>query len=209
MPLRPRHNRLLGRHGLSTVSMQPRARPEMQSRLFSNTLRERNVTMPRLRRLPTLCRAKRLRALIFQLDVLRCAPSRVVDRHECRPFSPPAWRAKKILPLLAVVSCRKCRYVYMYCSSCRLALQRCAVQARHRSRPRPRECTSIASQTSNWQRRDPCSSVGRCLQSSAASSARSGYDAAVHQAVNLPCTSVHLQTQSRAAACPMASRWRH
>ena len=68
LPLRPRHNRLLGRHGLSTVSMQPRARPEMQSRLFSNTLRERNVTMPRLRRLPTLCRAKRLRALIFQLD---------------------------------------------------------------------------------------------------------------------------------------------
>ena len=68
LPLRPRHNRLLGRHGLSTVSMQPRARPEMQSRLFSNTLRERNVTMPRLRRLPTLCRAKRLRALIFQLE---------------------------------------------------------------------------------------------------------------------------------------------
>ena len=71
LPLRPRHNRLLGRHGLSTVSMQPRARPEMQSRLFSNTLRERNVTMPRLRRLPTLCRAKRLRALIFQLDPAR------------------------------------------------------------------------------------------------------------------------------------------
>ena len=44
LPLRPRHNRLLGRHGLSTVSMQPRVRPEMQSRIFSNTLRERNVT---------------------------------------------------------------------------------------------------------------------------------------------------------------------
>ena len=44
LPLRPRHNRLLGRHGLSTVSMQSRARPEMQSRLLSNTLRERKGT---------------------------------------------------------------------------------------------------------------------------------------------------------------------
>jgi len=34
---------------------------------FENKCHE-NVTMPRLRRLPTLCRAKRLRALIFQLD---------------------------------------------------------------------------------------------------------------------------------------------
>ena len=39
LPPRPRHNRLLGHHGVSAVSMQPRVRPEMQSRTFSNTLR--------------------------------------------------------------------------------------------------------------------------------------------------------------------------
>ena len=71
LPPRPRHNRLLGHHGVSAVGMQPRVRPEMQSRIFSNTLRERNVTKcdnAQIAKTPYSLPSKRLRALIFQLE---------------------------------------------------------------------------------------------------------------------------------------------